>query len=404
MKVEERFLNYVKIDTQSDEFSDCVPTTAKQLDLARVLVEELKEIGIEDARVDEYGVVYGSVKANAEGYPSIGLNAHMDTATDLSGANVKPRIVKNYDGKPITLNPEVIMDPAEFPVLNDHIGEDLIVTDGTTLLGGDDKAGIAIIMSALQEIIAEGSEHGEIHVAFTPDEEVGKGTDHFDVEGFHADFAYTVDGGAIDEICYENFNAAQAEVTVHGRSIHPGTAKNKMINASLVAMQFHAMLPVELNPAFTEGYEGFNHLTHMEGECEKAALTYIIRNHDDAKFLAQKEQFLAIRDYLNGRYGEGTIELTITDQYRNMRAYIEKDMYVVELARKAIAAAGLTPKSVPVRGGTDGAELTYKGLPCPNFGTGSYNHHGKYEFASIAEMRTMVKNIRNMLSLAKAAK
>lgn len=404
MKVEERFLNYVKIDTQSDEHSDSVPTTAKQLDLARVLVKELKEIGVEDAHVDEYGIVYGSVKANAPGYPSIGLNAHMDTATDLSGANVRPRIIENYDGGAITLNPEVIMDPAAFPVLRKHVGEDLIVTDGTTLLGADDKAGIAIIMRALQEILEEGCEHGEIHVAFTPDEEVGKGAEHFDVEGFHADFAYTVDGGGIDEICYENFNAAQAEIVIHGRSIHPGTAKNKMVNASLLAMQFHSMLPVELNPAYTEGYEGFNHLTHMEGECEKATLTYIIRNHDDEKFAAQKAQFTAICDYLNDRYGEGTFELTITDQYRNMRAYIEKDMFVVDLARKAIAAAGLTPRSVPVRGGTDGATLTYMGLLCPNFGTGSYNHHGKYEFASIQEMRTMVKIIRNVLTMAKDSK
>lgn len=401
MRVEERFLKYVAVDTQSDESSMTSPSTAKQLNLARMLVEELKELGLADARVDAYGVVYASVKKNAEGYPAIGLNAHMDTATDLSGANVKPRVVANYQGEVIELNEREHMDPKDFPVLLEHIGEDLIVTDGTTLLGADDKAGIAIIITAVEQLLAEDTPHGDILLAFTPDEEIGRGTDHFNVEGFPADFAYTVDGGAIHEIDYENFNAAAADIVIHGKSIHPGTAKNKMVNASLLAMEFHRMLPVELNPAYTEGYEGFNHLTHIQGECEQAQLSYIIRNHDDAKFEAQKQQFRDICEYLNKRYGAGTFELTLREQYRNMRHIIEQDMRIIALAKRAIQAEGLTPVSCPVRGGTDGANLTYMGLPCPNFGTGSFNHHGKYEFASIQNMTTMVKVIRNVLTMAK---
>ena len=311
------------------------------------------------------------------------------------------RIVANYDGGEIVLNPDVKMGPKEFPVLKEHIGEDLIVTDGTTLLGGDDKAGIAVIITAVQQLIASGKEHGDIYLAFTPDEEVGRGTEHFDLEKFAADFAYTVDGGAINEIDYENFNAAQAHITIQGKSIHPGAAKNKMVNASLLAMELHGMLPVNMNPAYTEGYEGFYHLTHMQGECEQAELTYIIRNHDAEQFEEQKQFMIRVCEYLNSRYGEGTFDLQITDQYRNMRSIIEKDMRVVELANQAIRAAGLTPHSSPVRGGTDGASLTYMGLPCPNFGTGSYNHHGKYEFASIQDMTKMVEIISNVLLMAK---
>lgn len=401
MRVEERFLKYVAVDTQSDEASMTSPSTEKQLVLAEMLADELKELGLEDAHVDAFGVVYAKLSANAQGFPAIGLNAHMDTATDLSGANVSPRIVANYDGGEIVLNPDVKMGPKEFPVLKEHIGEDLIVTDGTTLLGGDDKAGIAVIITAVQQLIASGKEHGDIYLAFTPDEEVGRGTEHFDLEKFAADFAYTVDGGAINEIDYENFNAAQAHITIQGKSIHPGAAKNKMVNASLLAMELHGMLPVNMNPAYTEGYEGFYHLTHMQGECEQAELTYIIRNHDAEQFEEQKQFMIRVCEYLNSRYGEGTFDLQITDQYRNMRSIIEKDMRVVELANQAIRAAGLTPHSSPVRGGTDGASLTYMGLPCPNFGTGSYNHHGKYEFASIQDMTKMVEIISNVLLMAK---
>ena len=401
MRVEERFLKYVAVDTQSDEASMTSPSTEKQLVLAQMLADELKELGLEDAHVDAFGVVYAKLSANAQGFPAIGLNAHMDTATDLSGANVSPRIVANYDGGEIVLNPDVKMGPKEFPVLKEHIGEDLIVTDGTTLLGGDDKAGIAVIITAVQQLIASGKEHGDIYLAFTPDEEVGRGTEHFDLEKFAADFAYTVDGGAINEIDYENFNAAPAHITIQGKSIHPGAAKNKMVNASLLAMELHGMLPVNMNPAYTEGYEGFYHLTHMQGECEQAELTYIIRNHDAEQFEEQKQFMIRVCEYLTSRYGEGTFDLQITDQYRNMRSIIEKDMRVVELANQAIRAAGLTPHSSPVRGGTDGASLTYMGLPCPNFGTGSYNHHGKYEFASIQDMTKMVEIISNVLLMAK---
>lgn len=401
MRVEERFLNYVVVDTQSDEYSETSPSTEKQLVLAQMLAKELAELGLEDAHVDEYGVVYAKLTANAEGFPAIGLNAHMDTATDLSGANVQPRIINNYAGEIIELNEEIKMDPKQFAVLNKHIGEDLIVTDGTTLLGGDDKAGIAIILTAVEQIIQNKVPHGDIYVAFTPDEEVGRGTEHFNLEKFAADFAYTVDGGDIDAIDYENFNAAQAIVHIHGKSIHTGAAKNKMVNASLLAMQFHSLLPVEMNPAYTEGYEGFNHLLHLKGECEEAQMVYLIRNHDETKFEQQKQLFFEASAFINQRYGAHTCSVEIKDQYRNMRTLIEKDMRVIELAKRAISSAGLIPRSQPVRGGTDGAALTYQGLPCPNFGTGSYNHHGRYEFASIQDMNKMVEIIYQVLVSAK---
>ncbi len=401
MRVEERFLKYVVVDTQSDEYAQTSPSTEKQLVLAKMLAKELEELGLENAHVDEYGVVYAKLAANAEGFPAIGLNAHMDTATDLSGANVKPRIIRNYTGETIELNEEIKMDPKYFPILLKHIHEDLIVTDGNTLLGGDDKAGIAVIMTAIEQVIQNGVLHGDIYVAFTPDEEVGRGTEHFDLTQFKADFAYTVDGGEIDAIDYENFNAAQANVLIHGKSIHTGAAKNKMVNASLLAMQFHSLLPVEMNPAYTEGYEGFNHLLHLKGECEEAKMTYLIRNHDEVKFEQQKQLFLDACAFINKRYGANTCTVEIKDQYRNMRSLIEKDMRVIELAKRAISSVGLTPRSQPVRGGTDGAALTYQGLPCPNFGTGSYNHHGRYEFASIQDMTKMVEIIYQVLVLSK---
>lgn len=401
MRVEERLLKYVAVDTQSDEYAATSPSTEKQLVLANMLAEELQELGLENPHVDEFGVVYAKLPANAQGYPAIGLNAHMDTATDLTGANVKPRMIPAYDGGVIKLNENIQMDPKQFPILAKHVGEDLIVTDGNTLLGGDDKAGIAIIMTAVEQLIQQNIPHGDVYVAFTPDEEVGRGTEHFDLNTFKAEFAYTVDGGEINEIDYENFNAAQALITIHGKSIHTGAAKNKMINASLLAMQLHSLLPVEMNPAYTEGYEGFNHLLHIKGECELATMTYLIRNHDAEKFAKQKQMFIDACAYLNKRYGEGTFELEIKDQYQNMRNLIEKDMRVVELANRAISAAGLEPVSTPVRGGTDGAALTYMGLPCPNFGTGSYNHHGRYEFASVQAMSKMVEIITNVLTMAK---
>ncbi len=394
MNVQDRFLKYVKYDTQSDEHSSTVPSTAKQLVLANALVDEMKSIGIEDAHVDEFGVVYGTIPKTCDSeVKTIGFIAHMDTSPDMSGENVKPRIVSSYDGTDIVLNEElgISMGVDEFECLADKIGEDLIVTDGTTLLGADDKAGIAEIMTMAETLINEKREHGTIRLAFTPDEEIGCGADHFDVKKFNADFAYTVDGGEVDSIDYENFNAATADIEIQGLSIHPGSAKNKMINALLVAMEFHSMLPVEQNPAYTEGYEGFNHLTDLHGACEHATMSYIIRNHNEELFEKQKEDFRRIAAYMNEKYPSNTIQLTITDSYANMRTIIEKDMSIIELAKKSMKDVGLEPTSHAIRGGTDGARLTYDGLPCPNLGTGGYNCHGKYEFASIQEMQKSVE-------------
>lgn len=394
MNVQDRFLKYVKYDTQSDEHSSTVPSTAKQLVLANALVDEMKSIGIEDAHVDEFGVVYGTIPKTCDSeVKTIGFIAHMDTSPDMSGENVKPRIVSSYDGTNIVLNEElgISMGVDEFECLADKIGEDLIVTDGTTLLGADDKAGIAEIMTMAETLINEKREHGTIRLAFTPDEEIGCGADHFDVKKFNADFAYTVDGGEVDSIDYENFNAATADIEIQGLSIHPGSAKNKMINALLVAMEFHSMLPIEQNPAYTEGYEGFNHLTDLHGACEHATMSYIIRNHNEELFEKQKEDFRRIAAYMNEKYPSNTIQLTITDSYANMRTIIEKDMSIIELAKKSMKDVGLEPTSHAIRGGTDGARLTYDGLPCPNLGTGGYNCHGKYEFASIQEMQKSVE-------------
>ena len=406
MKVQERFLKYVTFDTQSDENSQTTPSSLKQLKLAKYLVDELKNIGVTNAYVDEFGIVYGSLLANCEANcPKIGFIAHMDTSPDMSGENVKPRIIENYDGSDIILNEKlnILMGPNDFESLNRNIGENLIVTDGTTLLGADDKAGIAEIMTMLETIIQKNLPHGDIKIAFTPDEEVGRGTDHFNVKAFDADFAYTVDGGEVEFIDYENFNAASAVLDIQGLSIHPGSAKGKMINALLVGMEFHSMLPVEQNPAYTEGYEGFNHLTDMHGECEHAHMSYIIRNHDETLFEQQKEDFKRIADYLNKKYPENTITLQITDSYANMRQIIEQNMNIIELVKKSMEEIGLQPASAAIRGGTDGARLTYEGLPCPNLGTGGYNYHGKYEYVSINEMEKSValllKIVENSLKL-----
>lgn len=406
MKVQERFLKYVTFDTQSDENSQTTPSSLKQLKLAKYLVDELKNIGVTNAYVDEFGIVYGSLLANCEANcPKIGFIAHMDTSPDMSGENVKPRIIENYDGSDIILNEKlnIHMGPNDFESLNRNIGENLIVTDGTTLLGADDKAGIAEIMTMLETIIQKNLPHGDIKIAFTPDEEVGRGTDHFNVKAFDADFAYTVDGGEVEFIDYENFNAASAVLDIQGLSIHPGSAKGKMINALLVGMVFHSMLPVEQNPAYTEGYEGFNHLTDMHGECEHAHMSYIIRNHDETLFEQQKEDFKRIADYLNKKYPENTITLQITDSYANMRQIIEQNMNIIELVKKSMEEIGLQPASAAIRGGTDGARLTYEGLPCPNLGTGGYNYHGKYEYVSINEMEKSValllKIVENSLKL-----
>lgn len=394
MNVQERFLHYVSFDTQSDEHSQTTPSSLKQLKLAEALVDEMKAIGIQDAYVDEFGIVYGTIPANMKkDVKAIGFIAHMDTSPDMSGKNVNPRIIPAYDGSDIVLNEElgISMGVQDFDCLKHKIGDDLIVTDGTTLLGADDKAGIAEIMTMAEALLREDREHGKICIAFTPDEEVGRGTDHFRVPAFGADFAYTVDGGEVDCVDYENFNAASAQIQIQGLSIHPGSAKDKMINALLVAMEFHSMLPVEKNPAYTQGYEGFNHLTELHGECEHAYMSYIIRNHNEDLFEKQKEDFRRIADYLNQKYPEHTIQLTIQDSYANMRTIIEKDMSIIELVKTSMKQLGLQPKSTAIRGGTDGARLTYDGLPCPNLGTGGYNYHGKFEFASIQEMQTSVE-------------
>ena len=402
MRAYERLLKYVVVDTMSDEDCEACPSTDKQKTLGNMLVEEMKAIGISNAFMDENGYVYGSVPATEgmENEKAIGLIAHMDTAPAFSGENVKPVIIEDYKGGDIVINKElgVVMDVATFPHLNNYVGKSLIVTDGTTLLGGDDKAGISEIMTAMDEIISGGVAHGKICVAFTPDEEIGRGADKFDVAGFGADYAYTVDGGALGEIEYENFNAASAKVLVHGANIHPGEAKNKMKNASLMAMEFNGMLPAFEVPAHTEGYEGFYHLCGMSGDEENAELVYIIRDHDMEKFEERKATMTRITDYLNAKYGEGTITLNMKDSYYNMKEKIQPNMYVVDKAIEAMKANAVEPLIVPIRGGTDGARLSFMGLPCPNLSTGGHNFHGKYEYICIESMDKMVDVIKTIVT------
>lgn len=395
MDVVSRFLKYVSIDTESSPDSMTSPSTAKQFDLANLLKEEMHELGLQDIYLDEFGVLYGTILAtDQEHLPTIGFIAHMDTSPDMSGKDVKPRIIHDYDGTPIILNEalNIVMDPKEFPSLKTNIHHDLIVTDGTTLLGGDDKAGIAEIMSMAQYLLEHPEiAHGTIKVAFTPDEEVGRGTEHFDIERFGCDFAYTVDGGEIDCIDYENFNAASCRVTVQGKGIHPGSAKYKMVNSLLVAMEFQHLLPVFDNPAYTEGYEGFNHLNNMNGNVDISTMDYIIRNHDEQLLEKQKQDFVNAAEFLNKKYGYEVIHLEIKDTYSNMRKHIEKDMRVIDKAKAAMIKLNIVPRSTAIRGGTDGASLTYQGLPCPNLGTGGYNAHGKYEYVSIHAMKKCVE-------------
>lgn len=393
MKVHERFLNYVKIDTQSVHDAKKIPSSEKQKDLGRLLVEEMISIGIEDAYMDENGYVYGTVKGNTDA-PVIGFIAHMDTSPDMPGSSVKPKIIYNYDGSDIMLNDEkqIVMKTEMFEHLSKYIDQDLIVTDGTTLLGADDKAGIAEIMSMAEYLINNPQiKHGTIKIGFTPDEEVGQGAELFNIEKYGADYAYTVDGGEIGELEYENFNAASAKVTINGVNIHPGTAKNKMKNSILIGMEFHNMLPVYETPENTEGYEGFSLLTDMSGNVEKTLLEYIIRDHDIAKFNIKKERFQKIADYLNEKYGQGTIELKLEDSYFNMKEKILPHMHIVENAIRAMENVGIEPKVVPIRGGTDGARLSYMGLPCPNLCTGGHNFHGRYEYISIQSMEKVVE-------------
>lgn len=396
-KVIEKFLNYVKIDTQSDENSTVCPTTAKQHDLAKLLVKELEEMGAEDITYDtEHCYVYASIPASegCDGRPVLGFIAHMDTAPAVTGENVKPRIIENYDGKDIVLNDEknIVMKVSDFPELTEYTGKRLIVTDGTTLLGADDKAGIAEIMTMAEQLLSHKEiPHGKIRIGFTPDEEVGAGADYFDVKLFGADYAYTVDGGKLGELEYENFNAAGAKVTFHGRSVHPGDAKNKMVNALLLAMEFQNMLPVFENPMYTEKYEGFYHLDLLSGSVEKAQAEYIIRDHDKDKFEQKKETFLKIGDYLNEKYGKDTVLIEMKDSYYNMREIIEQHMQLIENAKAAMEETGVNPIVVPIRGGTDGARLSYMGLPCPNLCTGGHNFHGRFEYICADSMEKIVE-------------
>ena len=394
MRAYERLLNYVKVYTTSDPVSDTHPTTARQFDLARMLVKELQDLGLADAHVDEHCYVYATLPATPghEAAKGLGFIAHMDTSPDAPGENVKPQIHENYDGGDVVLpGTGAVLSTRQFPFLAKLKGQTLITTDGTTLLGADDKAGVAEIMTALERIIAENRPHGKLCIGFTPDEEIGEGASLFDVEGFGAAYAYTVDGEDVGEISYENFNAAAAVVTVHGFSVHPGSAKNSMINAQNVAMEFHAALPAFSRPEHTEGREGFFHLTSMQGDVTTAHLGYIVRDHDAAKFAACKAQMQHIAACLNDRYGAGTVELDIKDSYYNMLEKIQPHFHLVENARKAIRAAGLEPIETPVRGGTDGATLSYMGLPCPNLGTGGCNAHGRYECNTKENMEQCVQ-------------
>lgn len=390
----EKFLRYVSYDTTSQEDTGTFPSTASQLELARVLKGELEAMGASNVRMTEWGYVMAEIPATPgqENAPAIGLIAHMDTSNAASGANIRPSIIKNYDGGEITLNAEkgITMSPAQFPSLKENVGQDLVVTDGTTLLGGDDKAGIAAIMAAAERLIAGEVPHGRVCIGFTPDEEVGCGTDHFDVKDFNADFAYTVDGGGMGEIEYENFNAASAQITVHGRSIHPGSSKNKMINALLVGIEFNSMLPDFEIPVHTEGYEGFQHLMFMNGTEEEAVLKYIIRDHDRTKFEAKKEMFRKIVAYMNDKYGYEILSLDLADSYYNMKEKFEGHMDIIHRAEDAYRACGVEKIiCIPIRGGTDGARLSYEGLLCPNLSTGAYNGHGRFEYVSIDYLEKM---------------
>lgn len=399
MNILDRFIQYAKIDTQSDSESSTFPTTQKQFDLAYLLRDELINLGLSDVGVDQYGYVTGILKGESN-RKKVAFLAHMDTSPDASGANVNPQIIYNYDGKDIQITPDFFMSVKEFPSLTQLSGHDVVFTDGKTLLGADDKAGIAIIMDALEKL-KDDPDHGDIYIAFTPDEEVGQGTDYFDLTNFKADFAYTLDGDKVGGIEYENFNAASAKLIITGKSIHPGEAKNKMVNALKLAYEFDSMLPRFMVPEATEGYEGFNHLTNLNGTCDFAVSQYIIRNHDKEIFNKQKEDFITICDYINKKYGYEAIKLEINDSYYNMREIIEKTPEVIEIANKAIKFAGIIPFSKPIRGGTDGARLTYMGLPTPNLGTGGGNFHGRFEYLSITEMKKASEIVVNICKLIK---
>ncbi len=401
MRAYERFLDYVKIYTTSDEDSTQHPSSARQFDLAKLLVEQLKELGLSDARVDDKCYVYATLPATPgyEDKPALGFISHMDTAPDASGENVKPQLHADYDGEVIHLGHGVNLDPVQFPFMKELKGQTLITTDGSTLLGGDDKAGIAEIMTAVERIQAEKLPHGKLCVGFTPDEEIGQGADFFDVPGFGAQYAFTMDGGPVGEIEYQNFNAAGAVVICHGFSVHPGSAKNVMVNAQNVAMEFHSLLPAADRPEHTEGNEGFFHLTSMVGDVTLAKLGYIVRDHDRQKFVDRKILLGQIATFLNAKYGEGTVEVQLNDSYYNMEEKILPHFHLIENAIKAHQMAGVEHKIQPIRGGTDGARLSFEGLPCPNLGTGTYNMHGVCEFVSAEQMDKATQVILNLVNL-----
>ena len=390
MNIVERFLRYVSFDTQSDENSGVTPSTPKQMVFAQYLKNELETLGLEEIELDEYGYLYATLPANTDKeVPTIGFIAHMDTSPDMSGAGVTPRIVHNYDGSNIVLCEEenIVLAPAQFPELLDHKGEDLIVTNGKTLLGADDKAGIAEIVSAIVYLQNHPEiKHGKIRIGFNPDEEIGLGAHKFNVEKFGCQWAYTMDGGEVGELEFENFNAAAAKVIVKGRNVHPGYAKNKMVNAIRVAQEFMGLLPANETPESTEGYEGFYHVVGIEGSVEEATISYIIRDHDRTKFEARKECMQAWGEAINAKYGAGTVTVELKDQYYNMRMQIEPVMHIIDIAFKAMEEAGVTPKVKAIRGGTDGAQLSFKGLPCPNIFAGGLNFHGRYEFVPVQSM------------------
>ena len=399
MELKERFLKYVAINTRSDENSESFPSTAVQWDLLNALVEEMKLLGLEDVTIDKYGYAMGTIPATKgkEGAPVIGFLAHVDTAPDMSGENVRPRIIESYDGEDIVLNNTLTMRVADFPELKRFIGHTLIHTDGTTLLGADDKAGVAEIMTAAEYLMAHPEiEHGKIRIGFTPDEEIGRGVDFFDVKAFGADFAYTMDGGYEGELEYENFNAASAKIAIQGRNVHPGYAKNKMINAIEVACELNNLIPAVERPQFTEGYEGFYHCIGLNGTVENATISYIIRDHDAAKFEKKKSWMYDVVGMLNNKYGQGVLTLTLKDQYYNMRKMVEPHPQVINHALAAMKDAGVEPVVRPIRGGTDGARLSFMGLPCPNIFAGGMNFHGKFEYCSLNSMERAVNVIINI--------
>lgn len=402
MELKERFLKYVAIDTQSSEESETFPSTEKQWTLLRLLVEEMKALGLTEVSIDKYGYAMGTIPAS-EGCgdaPVIGFLAHVDTSPDMSGENVRPRIIDNYDGSDIVLNNALTMRVADFPELKNFVGHTLIHTDGTTLLGADDKAGVAEIMTAAEYLLAHPEiRHGKIRIGFTPDEEIGRGVDFFDVKAFGADFAYTMDGGYEGELEYENFNAASAKIAIQGRNVHPGYAKNKMINAIEVACELNSLIPATERPQYTEGYEGFYHCVGLNGTVEQATISYIIRDHDADKFEQKKVWMWSVVDLLKKKYGEQVLTLTLKDQYYNMRKMVEPHPQVIELAKKAMTEAGVAPIVRPIRGGTDGARLSFMGLPCPNIFAGGMNFHGKFEYCSLDSMQRAMQVIVNLARL-----